>query len=53
MIPAINSYTGDTGTGSLGLKARINVKNNPDVMFIQFTKDKGLMLYNAGDKRVP
>ena len=48
-----DSYIGDTGTGSLGLKARINVKNNPDVMFIQFTKDKGLTLYNAGDKRVP
>jgi len=47
-----NSYIGDTGTGSLGLKARINVKNNPDVMFIQFTKDKGLTFYNAGDERV-
>jgi hypothetical protein len=45
-------YTGETGTGSLGLKARINVKNNPDVMFIQFTKDKGLTFYNAGDERV-
>jgi len=47
-----NLYTGDTGTGSLGLKAWINVKNNPDVMFIQFTKDKGLTFYNAGDERV-
>ena len=27
------------------------MKNN-DVMFIQFTKDKGLTFYNAGDERV-
>ena len=27
------------------------MKNNPDVMFIQFTKDKGLTFYNAGDER--
>ena len=47
-----NLYTGDTGTGSLGFKARINVKNNPDVMFIQFTKDKEFTFYNAGDERV-
>ena len=46
------SYTGDTVTGSLGLKARINVKNHPDVMFIQFTKDKGLTFYNTDDERV-
>ena len=41
------SYTGDTGTRSLGLKARINMQNNPDVMFIQFTKDKGVTFYNT------
>ena len=29
-----NLYTGYTGTGSLGLKAQINVKNNPVVMFV-------------------
>jgi hypothetical protein len=47
-----NLYTGNDGTGSLGLKARINVKNNPDVMFIQFTKNKGFTFYNVGDERV-
>ena len=47
-----NLYTGDTGTGSLGLKARINMQNFPDVMFIQFTKDKGLTFYNTGDESV-
>jgi hypothetical protein len=47
-----NLYTGDTGTGSLGLKAWINVQNHPDVMLIQFTKDKGLTFYNVGDERV-
>ena len=47
-----NLYTGNDGTGSLGLKARINVKNNLDVMFIQFTKDKGFTFYNVGDERV-
>ena len=47
-----NLYTGDTGTGSLGLKARINVQNHPDVMFIQFTNDKGLTFYNNDNERV-
>ena len=47
-----NLYTCDTGTGSLGLKARIDVKNNPDVMFIQFTNNKGLTFYNNDDERV-
>ena len=40
-----NLYTGYTGTGSLGLKAQINVKNNPAVMLVQVTNDKGLALY--------
>ena len=40
------------GTESLGLKARINVKNNLDVMFIHFTNDKRLTFYNKDDKRV-
>ena len=47
-----NLYTGNDGTGSLGLKARINVKNNLDVMFIQFSRDKGFTFYNVGDERV-
>ena len=47
-----NLYTCDTGTGSLGLKARINVKNNPDVMFIQFTNNKGQSFYNDHNERV-
>jgi len=47
-----NMYNGDDSTGSLGLKARINVKNNLDVMFIQFTNDKGVTFYNVGDERV-
>ena len=28
------------------------MQNHPDVMFIQFTKDKGLTFYNTGDERV-
>jgi len=52
MDDSCNLYTGDDGTGSLGLKARINVKNNPDVMFIQFTNDMGQSFYNPDNERV-
>ena len=37
---------------SLGLKPGINVKNNPDVMLIQFTNNNGLTFYNVDSEHV-
>jgi len=51
-VDPCNMYTDDDGAGSLGLKARINVETNPNVMFIQFTNDNGLTFYNIADERV-